>query len=209
MSLNVDLGTRAPTEVETLTTGQPREAEGSSRRWYVVQTKHKNEILAERELKNQEFIVFCPQYRHLVHNKRKNKKIEFVLPLYPRYIFVNFDIRAGKWGAIKNTKGVLSLLSSFDNYAIPLPIGFVERLINASDQHGIIEMNKTITPDHPYKPGDKVLINANNFAGMLGIVQRIKKDKIIIKTSLLSNNIDIELPISLVSPADPICAGVR
>lgn len=33
-------------------------------------------------------------------------------PLFPRYIFAKFDVEAGKWGAIKSTRGCVDVLRS-------------------------------------------------------------------------------------------------
>ncbi len=64
--------------------------------WHVVHTRPQQEARAAIELTNQDFRVFMP----VLASK----------PLFPRYIFTQFDRNVDQWGKIKNTRGCVSLL---------------------------------------------------------------------------------------------------
>lgn len=64
--------------------------------WHVVTTKPQQEARAAVELANQEFRVFLP--------------VLSAKPMFPGYIFVQFDREIASWGTIKNTRGCIDLL---------------------------------------------------------------------------------------------------
>ena len=73
--------------------------------WFVVMTKLKQEQVARKNLLNQRFEVFLPQLNHSNINSG-------LIPLFPGYLFVSFDISRPHWLKIGNTRGVKKLLSS-------------------------------------------------------------------------------------------------
>lgn len=64
--------------------------------WHVVTTKPQQEARAAVELANQDFRVFLP--------------VLSAKPMFPGYIFVQFDRDIAGWGTIKNTRGCIDLL---------------------------------------------------------------------------------------------------
>ena len=54
--------------------------------WYVVYTQPGAEMLAQGELENQGFEVYCPRYSRNVRHARSVKRS--ILALFPRYLFV-------------------------------------------------------------------------------------------------------------------------
>ena len=64
--------------------------------WHVVHSRSQQEARAAIELANQNFRVFLP--------------ILAAKPMFPRYLFVQFDRDKDPWGKVKSTRGCISLL---------------------------------------------------------------------------------------------------
>lgn len=170
-----------------------------SKRWYVVQSKSKHELIAYEQLKNQRYNVFLPQLAEVKRIRGQNIKQN--TPMFPSYLFVEFDITRAKWRSILGTRGVQHLLGSTDIYASPLPKGFIEDLIKQADKAGCVSIkqaNKTLVK---YRPGDQLKIKEGLFSGLSGTCHKIQKDFAVLLLSLLSGDFEIKLPLSLVEPA--------
>ena len=59
-------------------------------RWYVVHTQPRAEVRALWHLQNQEFRCFLPKFATLRRHARKVEPVN--APLFPRYLFVAFDL---------------------------------------------------------------------------------------------------------------------
>ena len=78
-------------------------------RWYVVHTQPNNEGRAEANLRHQGFATYVPRY---LRSRRHARRTETVArPLFPRYLFVSFDIARDRWRAIYSTIGVRALIA--------------------------------------------------------------------------------------------------
>ncbi len=89
------------------------------KRWYVIYSHHNKEIIAENNLRNQKFECLSLRYAKL-----KNKKKVFSY-LFPRYLFVSFDIKKDNWTKIFYTRGVKNIFTSKNK-----PIAVPETVIN-------------------------------------------------------------------------------
>ena len=93
-----------------------------SPRWYVVQTQVNGEARAAQHLQRQGFDVYLPRY---LKRRRHARKLDFVAkPLFPRYMFVAFDIATQRWRSIQSTFGVSRLVCNGDDPAV-VPDGVV------------------------------------------------------------------------------------
>ena len=109
--------------------------ENNLKNWFVVMTKPNQELKAIKNLRNQNFDVFCPYFEKEIGKRYNSLNVkEF---LFPSYIFVKFNLNNCQWFKIKNTLGVKKLLS---NGPIPSKIDktFVENLIKMSDKNGLL-----------------------------------------------------------------------
>lgn len=163
-------------------------------RWYVVQAKYKDELFAAKNLSDQGFDVFCPMYRVPV---RKEKAICECHPFYPTYLFVKFDIERHYWSRIKNTRGVRFLLTCREETATPVPIGFVESLIESADGN-FLRVNTEKNNSVKLTIGMNLRVKLNNYNGLVGICERIDRHSVVLFTTLLSRKIKIRIPISFV-----------
>ena len=105
------------------------------KRWYVVQTHARREDQAVHHLKRQGFKVYLPRY---LKKRRHARKIDWhPFPLFPRYLFVSFDLNINQWRSIHSTVGV-SRLIMFGDKPIPVPAGVVEGIQAREDEKGMV-----------------------------------------------------------------------
>ena len=139
--------------------------------WFVVMSKPNQEIKALKNLKNQNFEVFCPYFeKEVLTGKILKKTKDF---LFPSYIFVRFNLSNCNWVKIRNTYGVKSIVSI---KFVPNSVdsNFVEELKKFSSSEGLI--NKDY---FSYEPEDKVMITKGPFRKIFGeVLSCIGKNRI-------------------------------
>ena len=90
--------------------------------WYVVETELKAETLAQDSIKDLGLETHLPVMRRITrsHHRFSNP----YLPIFPRYIFVQFDLSEDKfvWPAIARQRGVRKLLGVTETNRVPVPI---------------------------------------------------------------------------------------
>lgn len=138
--------------------------------WYVVQTKPQQELRANSNLNSFGVKTFFPQVVTKHGGKNGSKQKCQTKPLFPRYLFVNFNATE-MLQKIKYTRGIQKIVSYGD-----LPCIVDEELIKVIKAHreddGYIHLEKDII-----KPGDRVLINKPHFHDFVGIFEHETKDK--------------------------------
>lgn len=136
--------------------------------WYIAQFKPKAHGLATRNLERQGFSVFLPM--HEVTKRRNGQFRKAVTPLFPGYLFVEFDPLVRGWRAINSTLGISRLVSFCDRPAV-VP----ETLITGLKMRcGEAEQ---VLPLSTFKEGDKVEIAHGPFAGFIATIDRMSPDQ--------------------------------
>ena len=156
--------------------------------WYVVHTQARAELRALWHLENQGFSCFLPHIRTL---RRHARKVETVrAPLFPRYLFVSFDLHDAKWRSINGTRGVVGVLSSEPR---PLAVrnGTVEALMQRCDETGVVPL----TALDIFTTGAKVIITTGAFIGQVGVVANISSaDRIAVLLNFMGTRTCVQLP---------------
>ena len=168
-----------------------------SQRWYVVQSKQKQEYEAAKQLENQNFVVYIPQM--LLKKTVRGKSVQVPTPLFPSYLFVQFDITKDRWRAVCGTRGVQQLVTATDESVTPLPRGLVEDMMLETDDLGYLSVKKADEIIADYRPGDKLEVVDGVFQGLSGTCERVNKDRVFVLLALLSGNTRVELPASMVA----------
>lgn len=90
----------------------------SAARWYLVQTKPRQESRALEHLHRQAFECFCPVVPASAggHPARRVRACE---PLFPGYLFIRLDCVQDNWYPIRSTRGV-SRIVSFGGQPVPV-----------------------------------------------------------------------------------------
>ncbi len=158
-----------------------------STRWYVVQTHVHCENKAAAHLLRQGYDVYLPRY---MKRRRHARRVENVpAPLFPRYLFVGFDVMAARWRSIQSTQGVSSLVCNSNEPAV-LPESVVAELRRREDDSGFIRFD----PRPQYAPGDKVRIVDGVFGDSFGLFEGIAdRDRVAILLDLLGRKVRVVL----------------
>lgn len=155
-------------------------------RWYVVSTQPQKEERAREHLLRQGFDVYLPRWR-----KRRShaRRIEWVpAPLFPRYLFVDFDIEVTRWRAINSTFGVSHLVCN-DGLPLPMPDGIVEDIRAREAASGLIEI------DPAFRKGQSVIVGEGPFLDQIGLFERMNDaERVTILLSLLGREVRVKVP---------------
>ena len=129
--------------------------------WYLVKTKSRQENIAQNNLENQDYEVYCPFAE--INNKQ--------VVLFPGYIFIYLDSKSQDWSPIRSTKGVLHIVRFGLNFA-KIPNNIIEFI--KTNQLNTAEKLKNLSK---LKPGDKVQITEGTFEKCIAIFQSYKPDE--------------------------------
>lgn len=132
-------------------------------RWHCVQTWPRHERLVAAELTRRGLTTHLPEFARITGQDQV-----MLVPLFPGYLFVRFDVAADPWRCIARLPGVACLFS-VNERPIPLPVGVVERLIEAIGPDGAAD--RDADPLRPVPVGVMVRIDSGPFAGLLGLVE--------------------------------------
>jgi transcriptional antiterminator RfaH len=157
-------------------------------RWYVVHSHAGAEATAARHLRRQGYRIYLPRWR-----KRRShaRRVEWVAaPLFPRYLFVRFDIERTRWRAIQSTVGVGHLISVGDGRPAAVPDGVVEAIRAREAANGLIE----IVPN--FRRGETVVIGEGPFLDQTGLFESMDdEERVTILLSLLGRDVPVKVPI--------------
>jgi transcriptional antiterminator RfaH len=163
------------------------------KQWYVVNTKAREETKALFHLKRQNFNAYLPQYKK---TRRHARRIDIVLaPLFPKYLFVEFDLDMENWSCINSTIGVRKLIK-FGAMPTPLPTELVNEIQAREDAEGMVSLNRHLK----IKQGDEVKIITGAFNDHTGIFECQDDDeRIVILLNLMGRDVRVRLPSSAIS----------
>lgn len=155
-------------------------------RWYVVSTQPQKEDRAREHLARQGFDVYLPRWR-----KRRShaRRIEWVsAPLFPRYLFVGFDIDVTRWRAIQSTMGVSHLVCSA-GLPLSMPNGIVEDIRGRESVGGLIDIKPA------FRKGQAVIVGEGAFLDQVGLFERTDDDeRVTILLNLLGREVRVKVP---------------
>lgn len=137
------------------------------KRWFVVNTKPKNEERAAENLSKGGIEVIAPKLRC---KRYKNNHLVYVVEqMFPGYIFAHFH-PLYEFHLVKYTRGVRTVLS-FGQRLVPLDDEVID-YIRSRLKDGI-----AIPEGRVFKEGEKVLIKDGPFKGLSGIFEKELKGR--------------------------------
>jgi len=139
-----------------------------SQEWYILQYKSNSHQIAKKNLNQQMFKTFLPQYDTTAIKASRFKSA--IKPLFPGYMFVMFDRSNTKWQKINNTYGV-SRLITFNSILRPVPKSVINNLMERYD------LSSTSLPINKYNKGDKVKISKGPFANFVATIEKYEDDR--------------------------------
>lgn len=157
----------------------------SDQSWYVAQLRAGRERVAIRGLADQGFASYYPQMR--VTRTLRGRWIEAPEPVFPLYLFLRSEPDVARWRAINNTRGVLRLLGNAEPCA--LRHGEVEAL-QVRERAGLLK--------HPrrraIKAGDPVEFRVGTLAGLHGVCQWTRRERIGVLLQILGGDTVVTSP---------------
>ena len=132
--------------------------------WYAVQTKPRQEAIAELHLQRQHFETYLPKI--LLRKRRRDKWAKLVEPLFPRYLFIRVDPDEYSLAPLRSTRGVAGLVR-FGHNLTPVPDDIINYLRQAENP----ETHQYHAEEWPHRSGDAVQVLEGPFKGLTGVFQ--------------------------------------
>lgn len=136
--------------------------------WFLAQIRPNSVHIADRNLQRQGFRTFLPMEERT--QKRRDRFVSALRPVFPGYLFVSFDVTRGLWQKINSTSGV-SRLVSFGQEPRTVPLDVISQLRQRCDEFG------KLMPPKLLRPGDAVRISEGPFADFVARIERIAPDR--------------------------------
>lgn len=155
-------------------------------RWFVLQSRPRQERRALENLRNQGFECLLPLY--LRERLRRGKREQVEEPLFPRYLFVRLNEVTSNWYALRSTYGVTNIVRFGD--------------IPAAVDDSIVQAFAGLQPTdcQLYQPGDKVYISSGPFVGLEAIYQQDDGEaRVILLLDFMSKQQRLSFPIENIS----------
>lgn len=169
--------------------------------WYCAQTHTGSERIAVVNLNRQSFRTVLPLG---TEDKRVGGKTTTVIvPLFPRYVFTQFDIDKDRWSAVNSTIGVKRLVSFGPKPAV-VPDGVVEPLIAL--QQLVLEQKILV----PIRLDCRVRVVSGPLAGKdgddtIGICKWTNGQRVKLLMDIMQRRIEIEFDVADVEAVpDPV-----
>lgn len=167
--------------------------------WFVVHTKPRQELRALQNLQQQGYTCFLPLIRL---EKIRNKRVSIADdPLFPRYLFVQFDGLAGAqtWGPIRSTLGVSSLV----RFGLE-PARVDDALVAALQQKSAVDA----APKPLFTAGEPLTIHDGPFAGLHAVYQMADgEQRAMVLIDLLSKSVRLGIATASLRRAEAVGAG--
>jgi transcription elongation factor/antiterminator RfaH len=142
-----------------------RAAAAAGGNWYVAQVLSQKEGYAVEHLARQGFQTFCPRlHRTRSHARRRDTVL---VPLFPGYIFVKFDIEADRWLSINSTQGVIRLVGPRLSAPSAVSPELIDLLMSRCTAGVLTKLPEYIQPGH------RIQITAGALAGQIATIEAL------------------------------------
>lgn len=159
----------------------------SAENWFVAQLKPQGLRMAVQNLDRQGFQHFCP--KRLETTVKRGKPVAGEKPLFPGYLFVQFDANEAGWTAINSTRGVARLILADIRKPTPLPASFMSGLMARCDTLGVV----TAPPD--LEVGDTIRVLSGPFAEAVAKIEQLTDgERIQILMDLMGQETRVSVP---------------
>lgn len=157
--------------------------------WYVIHTHPKKESLALANIGRQGFSTFCPMF--VCSYQRIGDRVR---PLFPSYVFVEFDPEHDRWYPLMHTLGVKRLFATYpsqsiDGYGYLKPTPIPTDTIMSLQQQVLVQPAKLTTP--VIQPGTQVRVVRGHFEGHQGICAWSSQKRIGLLMDVLNGKLEV------------------
>jgi transcription antitermination factor NusG len=158
--------------------------------WYALYVRPRYEKLAAMMLTNKGYETLLPLYK--CRRRRPDRYKEIHLPLFPGYLFCQFDLNARL--PILTTPGVLHVVG-FGRAPIPIEPGEMQAVRHLAESQLLAE------PCPYLEVGQKVYIQDGPLEGTVGILLALKNGhRLIVSVTLLRRSVAVEVDRDWIRP---------
>jgi transcriptional antiterminator RfaH len=155
-------------------------------RWLVAYTKPRQEQYAQQQLEQQSYEVYLPYYKKV--KRSENGPLTVLEPMFPRYIFFRPGKPAQSIEAVRNTKGITSLVRFGFELAtlageVVRQIRLYEQLQNQASMEELIDLRK----------GQKVRLNHTALGAVDALVQSVSSKRVSVLLEILGRPVILDL----------------
>lgn len=136
--------------------------------WFAAQLKPNALRIALRNLDRQGFAAFAP--RMTVVRRQPGRVTRRAEPVFPGYVFVQFDQTRPGWRAVNGTQGITRLVTGDARAPRPLPRDFMAALLDRCDAGGLF------APAPVLDIGDRVEMIDGPLAALVGRIVGLDRD---------------------------------
>jgi transcriptional antiterminator RfaH len=164
-------------------------------RWYVIHTKPSRESLAEANLRRQGYEVYVPRMAQSLH--RRGQWSECIVPLFPRYLFLQLNEGCQALNPVRSSIGVTSIVRFGARYAI-VPDQVITQLRSRADPESGLHhlVNRPLLAR-----GASVRITTGPLEGLEGVFEReAGSARVVILLNLLGQESAVRIRADFVAP---------
>jgi transcriptional antiterminator RfaH len=141
-------------------------------------------------LDRQSFQSFSPSRMETVQQRNKAKSVS--RPLFPGYLFVQFDPTRNGWQAINSTRGISRVILGNIRRPTPLPAHFMAGLMARCNMHDILMAPQDL------QAGDRIRILSGPFADIVTKIEQVDDgDRLGILIDLMGREVRTSIPQSI------------
>ena len=126
--------------------------------WFLIYTKPHQEERAKENLENQGFETFLPM---IAFEKIKQPKLYSLKPMFPRYLFTQYNAEKNNWAHVKSTRGVSHVIR-FGDKLTEVPNSVIDYLKSKVDDNDVLKLQ---TIRKTFQKGDELVIKQGVFQG--------------------------------------------
>ncbi len=157
----------------------------SPARWYLIQTKPRQEARAQEHLQRQHFECYRPLKAN--EAKKRSSRAAIEEELFPGYLFIRMDQVHDNWYPIRSTRGVARIVT-FGGTPVPVQDSLIEQIRQRLHAAPAVM---------PFKQGEHVLVKAGELCDIEAIfLSPDGTERAVILLNLLQREQKVVLPIS-------------
>ena len=169
------------------------ETDGANR-WFVANSKPRQEAAAKQQLENQGYTVYLPFLKRSKYVKgRWQEKTEV---LFPGYLFIQLDLTRDNLAPIRSTRGMKGLIRFGDNL-VPIADEIIQHVQHKEQEY----LNQK--PDHArrFERGDSINIVGGPFDGLDAVFQMPKSaDRVEVLIAILGGQKTVSIDAHNITP---------
>lgn len=154
--------------------------------WYVVHVKVRQESVASDNLERQGYSVYLPQIKVL--KRRRGRHQPCLIPLFPRYLFLQPGSPEQSIAPVRSTLGVAGIVRFGQDPAVMQ----LDTLRSIRD----FEIRQNATSEDrlgPFQRDDRVRVVGGPLAGLEGLITDVARDRVIVLMHLLGQDTRVRI----------------